>query len=64
MLYPGNISCVLGGFGGLEGVAVVNAVFREHFMCVGWFWYPRIWAWSKMVKKSFFGSGNARVQPK
>jgi len=46
-----HFMCVV-GFVGLADVAVVNAVFREHFMCVGGVWDPRIWVWSKMVKKS------------
>jgi len=50
--------CV-GVLGSCDGAGGVNAVFREHFMCVVMFGDPRIWVWSKMVKKSLLGSGNA-----
>jgi len=39
----------------------VNAVFREHFMCVGVFGDPRIWVWSKMVKSHFLGPAMPRT---
>jgi len=59
MLYSGNISCVLGVSEVLRMEQLVNAVFREHFMCVGVFGILGSGfgqKWSKSLAKShYFG---------